>query len=101
MVFMMCLLPVFWFHKVDGFRQFFFALSHLSERPHQIYRGWVGRTLVTIIPLGVMISVPTHMLFRGPNLADVAHIGLVTLGTFTALLLFWRWALRNYSSASS
>lgn len=95
------LIPVFWVHADRGLGQLYFEISKLYERPHQIFDGWVRLVLLTILPFGLMASVPAHALFTddpGPLLGLSAG---VTLALLAFVLLFWRLGLRSYSSASS
>jgi ABC-2 type transport system permease protein len=98
---MMLLIPVFWIHSERGMNSVYFSLSHCSEHPHQIYTGWVRRLFTTILPLALISSFPTHVLFDGLTLERALHVGLVVIGGFALLLFCWGRGLRAYSSASS
>ncbi len=98
---MLFLLPVFWTHSSGGLRDVFWTLDTYTQRPVGVFTGWVRRILLTVLPLGVIVSFPTRVLFEGPRLSTVLHMALAAAGTFGALLLVWSRGLRAYSSASS
>ena len=98
---MLLLIPVFWLHSERGMNSIYFSLSHTSENPHQIYTGWTRRLLTTIVPLALISSFPTHILFEGLSLERALHTAIVTAAFFALLIIVWRQGLRAYSSASS
>lgn len=100
-LYMFFIIPAFWMHNTTGVVELFYALEKFAERPDQIYRGWVRRLLVSILPLALIISVPTHALFEGLTPIRLLHILLVGAAAFLAMLLFWSRGLRAYASASS
>jgi ABC-2 type transport system permease protein len=100
-IYMFFMIPVFWFHSADGLRQLFFGMERFSERPDQIFRGWLRRSLLTILPFGLVASYPTHILFEGVQWQRLLHIVGVTAAAFLVMLWFWSRGLRSYSSASS
>jgi ABC-2 type transport system permease protein len=95
------LIPVFWTHSGRGLGDLFFALQRYAERPEQIFRGYVRRLLVTLLPFSLVASFPARALFEGLTLLHLAHVGAVTALGFVFLRWFWQRALAAYSSASS
>ena len=98
---MLFLIPVFWMHSSIGLRQLFFGLHLFSERPHKIYPGVTRTILLTVVPFGLVASVPATILFEGLTLGWAIHITCVVAGLFGVLRLAWSFGLRSYSSASS
>ncbi len=95
------LIPVFWIQSSRGFDELFWSLQHLSQRPDRIYRGWARRVLVSILPLCLITSYPTRVLFGEATLITVLHVLGVTAIAWIAMLAFWSRGVRSYSSASS
>ncbi len=98
---MIFLLPVFWMHAGTGLRDIFFSLDQYSMRPDGIYRGWVRRVVISVLPFALIVSFPTRALFGGDRLQILLHCVTALAVGGLALALFWRRALRAYSSASS
>lgn len=95
------LIPVFWLHSARGLGEIFFAAAKYSERPERIFKGYLRRALVSLMPFSLVASRPAQVLFEPTDWVSVGHIVLVTFLAFLFLLWFWRSALRAYSSASS
>lgn len=95
------IIPVFWLHSNRGLDEIAWSLSKLSQRPHQIYHGWVRWVVITVLPLAFMSSLPAHVLFEGLSVEMLLHFAAVTGGFFLLALGFWRLGLRAYASASS
>jgi len=95
------LIPVFWTHSGRGLDELFYNLERFAEKPHQIYRGWLRYVLLSVLPFGVVVSVPAHALFHGLTWTTLAHVVLVAAGYFAFVLWLWKKALRSYASASS
>jgi ABC-2 type transport system permease protein len=95
------ILPVFWIQSSHGLLEVSWSLTHLGERPVQIYRGWLRLALVTVLPLTFIATLPAEVLFDGLTPRRLAHATAVVgaFAAFTAAL--WRRALAAYSSASS
>ncbi|MFC1587128.1 ABC transporter permease [Planctomycetota bacterium] len=95
------LIPVFWLQDERGLGTLFFTVSSYVGRPHRIFRGWLRRVMMTILPFGMMASFPAVVLFDGLTLLKLLHVTSVTVACFVVLVLFWRKGLRSYASASS
>ena len=95
------LVPVFWLHSDRALSEIFWAGTSLTNRPHRIFPGWLGRLLLTALPFSVMASFPAQILFEGPSWQTLLHVLAVTGGAFLFLCWLWRQGLRAYGSASS
>ena len=95
------IIPVFWTHSARGFDAVFYAVKQFSERPDMIFRGYIKRTLVTILPFLLIASYPAHILFDGISFSLLLHISTVSICLTLFLVWLWNRALQSYSSASS
>ncbi len=100
-IYVIFMIPVFWIHSEYGLRQLLFGMIKFSERPDQIFSGWLHRVLVTFLPFCLIASFPTRILFEGVTLQRVGHNVGVVAAAFTLMLWLWRRGLKAYSSASS
>ncbi|MHC4956449.1 MAG: ABC transporter permease [Planctomycetota bacterium] len=98
---MIFLIPVFWFHNAEGVKTLFWNMASTGGRPHKIYKGWVRRTLTTILPFALVASYPVEGLFGGQPAAALLHMATVVLVGTLILAGFWKLGLRAYASASS
>jgi ABC-2 type transport system permease protein len=98
---MIFLIPTFWMHASNGLREIFFSMEQYVTRPHGIYRGWMARVLVSILPFALIVSFPTRVLFDGLSASLLLHMVGVTATAFLVMRLMWRAGVRAYASASS
>ena len=94
-------LPVFWLHSLRGFEGTTLTMDQFKERPDVIFKGWIRRILTTVLPYSLIASYPVRILFDPGPLTYVTHIFGVSIMFLCILCLYWRGALRVYSSASS
>lgn len=93
--------PTFWFHSNEGLRETRFQLSQYGERPHGIFAGWLQRILLTVLPIALITSYPTYVLFAGLTLQGFGLFFGVWACALAFTVFLWRLGLRNYASASS
>ena len=98
---MMLMIPVFWTHNANGFQQAYWALSRCMERPDRIFRGWVWRILISILPFALMASFPARLLLDEFRWDVLCYTMLATGALFAIVVMLWNRGLRAYSSASS
>ncbi len=98
---MIFLIPTFWMLSSSGLREIFFSMEQYVTRPFGIFRGWLARLLVTILPFALIVSFPTRALFEGFSAQLVIHMLGVTAAAFVVMKLLWNAGVKAYSSASS
>lgn len=91
----------FWFIKVDNLTELFWSLYEAGRFPISVYQGWLRAFLTFVIPLAFITTFPASALLGRPEteLLPIALILAVVLFVFSNL--FWNFAIRSYSSASS
>lgn len=90
-----------WWVRVDNLWVLGESVMQIARYPVDIYGATMQRVFLYIVPLAFVATVPSQQLVRGFDGASVA-LGVVwTSATLVAARLFWRRALRSYSSASS
>ena len=95
------LIPVFWTHSGRGFGDLYFRMQAFMEKPDRIFKGWLRRALVTVLPFSLMASLPSHAVLEGWDWTLPAHMAAATALLWLAVAGFWRLGLKYYSSASS
>jgi len=101
MIRILTVLPVFWTHNGRGLEVIFWTLEKFAEKPHMIYKGWIQRVLLTIIPFALLCSVPAQFLFQESSWSLLFYCIAVTVIFHFVIRLAWARGLREYSSASS
>lgn len=97
-----------WMIRAQGVMFGYYHLMNLARYPDVVYRNApkAFRYIFSLaIPVLVVANVPTRILAgiqHGPSLYLTAlALGIGSLGIFTFSVLFWRFAMKHYTSASS
>jgi ABC-2 type transport system permease protein len=100
MRFMVCMTAII-FGRAENLSQLWFSLFRMSLRPDFVYPPWLRYTLLFVLPLGFIASVPAHVVLGlRPNTWIFIALGLA-LSFLLCSSLLWRRVLRSYTSASS
>lgn len=92
---------VFWAPAIEHFSYLYGVLVSVVRFPLDIYGGAARRILLTILPLGFLVTIPTEFFIGRGTMQGVVIAIAVTIIVFIATQRWWRFALRHYSSASS
>lgn len=92
---------VIWSPRLDNINELFYTLRSLGRYPRNVFRqlGEVGFVLVS--PFVIVLAGPAKILLGKATWYDVTELLLLTSAAFVAARLFWKFALRYYTSASS
>jgi ABC-2 type transport system permease protein len=89
------------FTQAENINYVWYQIYRLGTRPDSIYPPWLRYTILTIIPVGFVASVPARLILGEQSYELIAaSIGLAATSVFLSRF-FWKFALRFYSSASS
>lgn len=91
----------FWLVQVDTLDELFFSVSQAARYPVDFFRGSLRLLLTYVIPVAFATTFPAQALLGRADLR-LLPVGLALASVaLLASRLFWRYALRAYSSASS
>ncbi|MEB3291539.1 MAG: ABC-2 family transporter protein [Synechococcales bacterium] len=90
-----------WFTKIYNVTEVLRGLLEAGRFPMIAYPEAYRIFFKFIIPVSFLTTVPAETLRGHANLQEIAISGLLALGLLTLSNLFWRFALRFYTSASS
>ena len=76
-------------------------MVQLARFPAALYPGWLKLLLTWIVPVGVLTTVPAHILLHGISLPTLLAATGLAVGGLIATNLLFRTGLRRYASASS
>ncbi|HEU4962737.1 MAG TPA: ABC-2 family transporter protein [Bacilli bacterium] len=100
-IWMLLMTTSFWFVKVENLTFLFNSLFETARFPVQVYSGWLRFVLTYLFPVAVLTTFPAAA-FVGKLTGGEALISLVISVVLVVLSrLFWKKALRSYTSASS
>lgn len=89
------------FTRSDSLQFLWFQIYKLGMRPDSIYVPWFRVLMLSVIPFGIVASVPTRSLLFEPDYNLYAWVVLWSFVLLYASNKFWNYCLRQYSSASS
>jgi ABC-2 type transport system permease protein len=89
------------FTRSENLQFLWWQVYRLGMRPDSMYFPWLKWTLLTAIPVGVIVSIPARALLNPPDLFYL--LWPLFLAPFLIYLShrFWNFSLKFYSSASS
>lgn len=98
---MLLVTTAFWFVQLENVMELLFTFYEAGRFPVTIFPNWVRIVLTFVVPIAFITTVPASVLIgRMSSLFVVYSVG-VTAVLFTLCVLFWQYAVRHYSSASS
>ena len=90
-----------WLVRVDNLSVLAESLVGVARYPVDIYSSGIRRFLTNIVPLAFLATVPARQLVRGADGFAVLEGLAWALAVLLLSRLFWRSAMRSYTSASS
>lgn len=91
----------FWIIKTDFVEKVHGILCYFSNRPVDIYKGVIRFVLCYILPYGLILSIASKSVVKDVDVREYISFLLLSWCFFGASILFWRFSLKRYSSASS
>lgn len=99
-VWMLVMTLTIWFPKLSNLTDLMYQVNQITKFPQKIYQGASIYLFFTLLPLTLVIVTPTKFLLQKAFTGDVLLLASFAIGLFFASRLFWRFALRFYTSAS-
>lgn len=91
----------FWTVKTDFVEALHGIICYFSTRPVDIYKGFIHIILSYILPYGFAMTIASKSAVKSIATGEYIAFILLSWCFFIASILFWRFSLRSYSSASS
>lgn len=89
------------FQRAENLNYVWYQFYRLGTRPDAVYPAWLRYAILTVIPVAFIASVPARLLLEPPSAALLGGAIVVASASVYVSTVFWRFALRFYSSASS
>lgn len=87
--------------RADNLQFVWYQLYRLGMRPDSIYLRWLQIIILTILPVGLIASVPARAILDPPETWVYAWSLIAAPLTLWLSSRFWKFALTKYQSASS
>lgn len=89
------------FAKSDNLHFLWYQVYRLGMRPDSMYFPWLRWLILSVVPVGFIASVPANAVFGLASTTLILWSIVLTSGLLYSTHLFWNFALKHYSSASS
>ncbi|MDP1743501.1 MAG: ABC-2 family transporter protein [Candidatus Amesbacteria bacterium] len=100
-VFFMIHTTAFWLTDLFNIGHLIESLASTGKLPPTIFKEKVRVVLCYLVPTVFIAAIPTRVLLGDPILPSLLLSTVVAIITFVISQMFWNFALRHYSSASS
>jgi ABC-2 type transport system permease protein len=90
-----------WFPQLTNLVDFLYTINGMSRYPTEMIKTLPFYLLPVLIPFTITIVTPTKALLGRILAGDVIGLILITSALFFLSRIFWKFALRHYTSASS
>ncbi len=91
----------FWFVKIENLSFIFSSFFETTRFPVQAYSGWLRVFLTYVLPAAFITTVPSTVLIDEWTWTSTFLSFVVSFVFFALSRLFWKFALKHYTSASS
>jgi ABC-2 type transport system permease protein len=98
---MLLITSAFWLVQLENVMELLFTFYEAGRFPVTVFPAWVRALLTFVVPIAFVTTVPASVLLGRLSGEFVLFAVGVAAILFTACVLFWRFAVRHYSSASS
>lgn len=98
---MLLVTSAFWFVQLENVMELLFTFYEAGRFPVSIFPGWMRAVLTFVVPIAFVTTVPASVVLGRLNPLFALYSVGVTAVLFTICVLFWQYAVRHYSSASS
>lgn len=100
-IFFMIHTCVFWLVDLSNMGNIISKIAESAQMPPEIFIPKIRMVLCYLLPTVFMAAIPTKILLGGPIWPPLILAIIVAIITFVISQMFWNFALRHYSSASS
>ena len=90
-----------WFPRLTNLIDFLYTINGMSRYPVEMMYEVKNFILLFILPFSIAIATPAKILVRGTLNGEVFGLIFLSVNLFIVSRLFWKYALRHYTSASS
>lgn len=98
---MLLITSSFWFVRLENVMELLFTFFDAGRFPVTIFPFWLRMLLTVVVPIAFVTTVPAAILLQRLDLIYLLYSAGLAAGLLAASIVFWRFAVRHYSSASS
>jgi ABC-2 type transport system permease protein len=89
-----------WFDRLSNLISLMYNITSMANRPTEMYLK-ISSYLIYILPIILISAVPSRFLLHKTTSYELIIFGILTASILGISIIFWRYALRSYTSVSS
>ena len=82
----------------NGLLEFTKSLTRVGSFPSDIFSGTARVVFHTVFPVALIAAVPSRLLTLDYGWLEVGYTWFIALALLSVVVLFWRWAIKSYTS---
>ena len=90
-----------WFTRLSNLVELMFNITGIARYPRSMFAQSAGFAFWFLFPLLLIINIPTKVYLRRIDLGEILLLISIAILFFLGSRVFWKFALRHYTSASS
>lgn len=90
-----------WFTRLSNLVDLMFNITGIARYPRSMFAQSAGFAFWFLFPLLLIINIPTKVYLRRIDLGEILLLISIAILFFFGSRIFWKFALRSYTSASS
>ena len=98
---MLLITSAFWFVQLENVMELLLIFFDAARFPVTVFPSWLRILLTFIVPIAFVTTIPAAVLLNRLDTNFALLSIIIATGTLVVSILFWKFALRHYSSASS
>ncbi|MEM8862287.1 MAG: ABC-2 family transporter protein [Chloroflexota bacterium] len=98
---MLLITSAFWFVQLENVMELLLIFFDAARFPVTVFPAWLRVLLTFVVPIAFVTTIPAAVLLNRLDLNLALLSVVIAVGMLAISILFWRFALRHYSSASS
>lgn len=87
--------------RAENVQYLWFQIYKLGQRPDSVYPSWLRYLLISAVPMAMVASLPARIIVKNESPLLALWIVLITALLIWCSHLYWKFGLKNYTSASS
>lgn len=92
---------IIWFPRMSNVVELMYTVSGISRYPGEMYKNALGFVFFFMLPVTLIVTIPIKLLVARVNVQDVVLLSVFALLFLFISRVFWKYALRFYTSASN
>lgn len=92
---------IIWYPRMSNVIELMYTISGISRYPGEMYKNALGPLFFIVLPIILIVTTPTKLLVSKASLQEIFLLLGLAMMCLLISRVFWHFALRSYTSASS